>query len=79
MLKKIEAMKMYDNLDMKTGEFLESGFDITIPPMIISFNGKTIRVPMDYADFNNAATEFLQELIDICKDYEEWNIGDEEE
>ena len=78
MLKKIEAMKMYYDLDQKTGDFLESGFDITIPTMQITFNGKTIEVPMDYADFNNAATEFLQELIGICEDYEEYNIGEDE-
>lgn len=75
MVKSNEVKAMLENLDQLTGDFLESEFESTIPAMAISFNGKTIEVPMDYADFNNAATEFLKELFEVCMDYEGYNIG----
>ena len=53
MLKEIEDM---------TGEMLDSDFEKTIPPITISFNGKSVEIPLDFAEFNNAVMYSLTEI-----------------
>ena len=52
-----------------TDEFLESEYEKEIPPITISFNGKSVEIPLDFAELNNAIVDSLTEIKENIKDY----------
>lgn len=56
-------------LEKATNEFLENDYEGNIPDMIIKYNGKSVSIPLDYAELNNEVQEMLSNLAEIMLIY----------
>ena len=62
-------LKVLEDMETQTDRFLLH--DEPISDLTISFGETTIVIPMDMAEYNGEAQCFIDNLIDIAKDYEE--------
>lgn len=60
---------MIKDINDQTDEFLESDFEKTIEPITISFNGKSVEIPLDFTEFNNAVIDSLMEIKAAIEEY----------
>ena len=60
---------MLKEINDLTGEMLDSDFEKKIPPITISFNGKSVEIPLDFAEFNNAVVYSLTEIQGAFEEY----------
>ncbi len=58
-----------DEINQMTADMLDSDFEIKVPPITISFNGKSVEIPLDFAEFNNAVMYSLTEIKEAFEEY----------
>ena len=60
--------EILQEIEQDTGAFLDMEAE-EIPDFTVSYKGKAVSFPLDFAEINNTTTDFLSELLEVIKEY----------